>query len=144
MAREVFQYEPLDSEPDVAVGLSLPINIEAGKFKSTYTTTDQARTNIKNLLLTIKGERVFQPDFGTNLYKILFEPNTEFLRDNISDEIKSSISKWTPYINLEAVEVSGQDNAVRVKVKYTVSPSNFGSSITLEFDLSTGISSEIE
>jgi len=144
MAREVFKYEPLDFELDVAVGLSLPINIVNGKFKSTYTTVDQARTNLKNLLLTIKGERVFQPDFGTNLYKVLFEPNTESLRDNIKEEIKSSVSKWTPYINLETINVSGQDNTVRVKISYTVSPSNFGSSITLEFDLSTGISSEIE
>jgi len=143
MAREVFKYEPIDSEPDVAVGLALPINIMRGKFKSTYTTTDQARTNLKNLLLTIKGERVFQPDFGTNLYKVLFEPNTEFLRDNIREEIKSSVSKWTPYINLKSIQVSGQDNTVRVKIDYSVSPSNFGSSITLEFDLSTGISSEI-
>jgi len=143
MAREVFKYEPIDSEPDVAVGLALPINIMGGKFKSTYTTTDQARTNLKNLLLTIKGERVFQPDFGTNLYKVLFEPNTEFLRDNIREEIKSSVSKWTPYINLKSIQVSGQDNTVRVKIDYSVSPSNFGSSITLEFDLSTGISSEI-
>ena len=143
MAREVFQYEPLDSEPDVAVGLALPINIVGGKFKSTYTTTDQARTNLKNLLLTIKGERVFQPDFGTNLYNILFEPNTEFLRENIKEEIKSSISKWTPYINLENINVVGQENTVRIRIAYTVSPSNFGSSITLEFDLMTGISSEI-
>ena len=143
MAREIFKYNPLDSEPDVAIGLSLPINIMGGKFKSTYTTTDQARTNFKNLLLTIKGERVFQPDFGTNLYKLLFEPNTESLRDNIKEEIKSSVSKWTPYVNLETINVSGQDNTVRVKIDYTVSPSNFGSSITLEFDLTTGISSEM-
>ena len=144
MVREVFQYEPLDFEPDIAIGLSLPINIIGGKFKSTYTTIDQARTNLKNLLLTIKGERVFQPDFGTNLYKVLFEPNTEFLRDNIKEEIKGSVSKWTPYINLESINVSGQENTVRVNINYTVSPSNFGSTITLEFDLSTGISSEIE
>ena len=48
------------------------------------------------------------------------------------------------YKLIASVKVSGQDNAVRVKIDYTVSPSNFGSSITLEFDLSTGISSEIE
>ena len=143
MAREIFKYEPLDLEPDVAVGLSLPLNIERGKFAQTYTTTDQARTNFKNLLLTIKGERVFQPDFGTNLYSVLFEPNTEFLRENIKDEITNAVSKWTPYINLSSVDVTGKENTVRIKINYTISPSNFGSSITLEFDLSTGIPSEV-
>tara|TARA_R110000796_G_scaffold82592_1_gene181011 strand:- start:52787 stop:53224 length:438 start_codon:yes stop_codon:yes gene_type:complete len=143
MAREIFKYEPLDLQVDTAVGLSLPINLENGKFKQTYTTADQARTNLKNLLLTIKGERVFQPDFGTNLYNILFEPNTESLKENIKEEIKDSISKWVPYITISSIVVVGEDNTVRIKINYKVSPSNFGSSITLEFDLSTGISSEL-
>jgi hypothetical protein len=52
---------------NTALGINLPFNGPFVVFNSTYTTDAQALANLKNLLLTYKGERLFQPNFGTNL-----------------------------------------------------------------------------
>ena len=46
------------------------------------TTFDQSRSNLKNLLLTKKGERVLQPNFGSGLQDLLFEPIDDELKIN--------------------------------------------------------------
>ena len=70
MARPIYKYQPINETPDVAIGLSIPfnnssnsrpININyasgstsgASVFVQTYTTEDQAVSNLKNLLLTL-------------------------------------------------------------------------------------------
>jgi hypothetical protein len=66
---------------NTALGITLPFNGPFGLFTSTYTTQQQALSNLKNLLLTAKGERVNQPKFGTDLIRLLFEPNTDLCFD---------------------------------------------------------------
>ena len=39
-------------------------------FKSSYLTKDQVISNVRNLILTNKGERIMNPDFGTNIYNL--------------------------------------------------------------------------
>ena len=50
-----------------------------GYFETTKTTIDAIKNNIKLLLQTSQGERVFQPNLGMNLRQLLFEPMTEDL-----------------------------------------------------------------
>ena len=57
-----------DEQKDVFIGVKLPIqNGQQGYFDSSLTTIDQVKTNIRNLLLTIKGERLMHPEFGTDI-----------------------------------------------------------------------------
>ena len=65
----------MDEDPNVYIGLRLPVapSETIPFFSSTTTTLEPAKFNIQNLLLTLKGERVAQPEFGSNLKKILFE-----------------------------------------------------------------------
>ena len=78
---------------DIGIGIALPFGSGVSNFKLNYTTLDQARTNIVNLLLTHKGERFMQPDFGTNLRRFLFQPNTSRLEDEIKAEIQEKLPK---------------------------------------------------
>ena len=74
MAYELSKKVVIDTEEfnDYAVGLSLPLkNGDGGFFEQNLTTFDQARSNLKNLLLTKKGERVLQPNFGSGLQDLL-------------------------------------------------------------------------
>jgi hypothetical protein len=69
--RKEYRIHPLDLKRNVAIGVVLPMGGNP-LFKLSYTTEEQALSNLKNLLLTRKGERPFQPLFGTNIYSILF------------------------------------------------------------------------
>ena len=64
-----------------AYGITLPVkNGGTGFFEQAFTSREQAKSNLINLLLTERGERVMQPDFGTGLKSLLFEHPSEFGR----------------------------------------------------------------
>ena len=90
------------------IGVTIPFNNPNGVFYQSYTNRVQVFSNVKNLLLTAKGERYMQPDFGTELRFILFENITsesEF-GDRIRGEIISAISTWLPYLSITNLEVN--------------------------------------
>ena len=79
-------YEQIISinNPDVAVGITLPFTQTNGRlFNLSYSTEEQALSNLKNLILTRQGERIMQPLFGTNLQDSLFEQNDDLLKSSI-------------------------------------------------------------
>jgi phage baseplate assembly protein W len=128
-----------DLNPDVRIGLKLPFTRDrAGLFGLTETTLEQAGHNIKNLLLTAKGERVMQPDFGSGLRELLFEQYTEDLTDRIKEEIQEAMSTWLPYIVISSVDIIQDEtnpNQTKVDLDFSLNyePNRF-ESITLNFD----------
>jgi phage baseplate assembly protein W len=90
---------------NTGIGINLPFIGPYSVFNSTYTTEAQALANLKNLLLTYKGERVFQPSFGTDLPKVLFEPNTQEIKPVIVEIISEAVDFWLPFINLVDIDV---------------------------------------
>ncbi len=111
---------------DFAYGITLPVQRgNTGMFAQAFSSFEQAKTNLKNLLLTSKGERIQQPNFGTGLKSLLFEQNTDLLAENIQKVITSSVSFWLPYINIDEIDVKMTDamkdnNRAEVSVQFTV------------------------
>lgn len=86
------------------------------------------KSNLMHLLLTTKGERLYMPDFGTNLRKYIFEPNLETVSSDIRSEIQSAINKYIPNLKIDNLQVqTNEDNehAVFVKLEYTVTNDTF-------------------
>lgn len=94
---------------DFAYGITLPIQISNVAFNQSFLSIDAIKTNIKNLLLTKKRERVMQPEFGSGLHEILFEFNDDDLADRIEDTITSAIETWLPYVTIEEILVEQDD-----------------------------------
>jgi phage baseplate assembly protein W len=111
----------------VAIGITLTLQRGSnGYFSQSFQTKDQVKSNIKNLILTSKGERLMQPDFGTNLYDVLFSQNTDDLEQSIQDSIEDAISIWMPYINIVEIFVDQNNtnidrNIFAVSLKYQIS-----------------------
>ena len=74
-------------------------------FVTVYTVDNQIFDKLKNLLLTRLGERVLQPTFGTDLFKILFEVNSQDLQQQINEYIQPAVAYWLPEINLTNIIV---------------------------------------
>lgn len=66
---------------------------------------EQAKQNLKVLLMTRKGERWMDPDFGTNLIQLLFHPSVDILKQEITEEIDSAVSKYMSYLSLESIKI---------------------------------------
>ena len=141
MAIEI-KLHPLDFEPDIAIGIDLPMMAGTGAaFKLNYTTLDQAVANAKNLLLTNRGERIMQPDFGCDLRNTLFENITEDLITKLEDRIKSSFDYWLPYIFINKLVVTPypDQNKITLLIEISLEGNQFDTrSIQLELTNTNG------
>mgnify|MGYP000240371746 FL=1 len=120
--RKEYFYNPIDFKKDVAVGVKLPFGKPNGLFTLSYTTEEQAVSNLKNLLLTKKGERPFQPLFGSDVYAQLFENIDLNLSDRISETLSKDIKFWLPYIVIDNIDIETEPdrNFVRIKLRFRV------------------------
>ena len=126
MAYELNKKIVIDTEEfnNYAVGITLPIQRgEDGYFRQSFKTFDQVRSNLKNLLLTKKGERIFQPDFGSGLHDLLFNPATEKFEEDLENTINDAVAKWLPYvivedINIDITKAMTDNNQAKVSLKF--------------------------
>ena len=101
-----------DRDENVFIGIDLPFrksDTGEGWFTSTTTTIDAVKNNIRNLLLTNKGERFLQPNLGLNLRQYLFEQYTPEMVDMIKVEISDTIRIWLPFVEIKQIEVDMDD-----------------------------------
>jgi phage baseplate assembly protein W len=114
---------------DYAIGLSLPLQMTTNTFNQTYDNLLQLKSNVKNLLLTRKGERLAQPNFGTNLHSLLFEQNDDSLEGKIYQAIDGSVKYWLPQLSINEISVEATDemrneNMVGVSIVFTANYNN--------------------
>jgi phage baseplate assembly protein W len=111
---------------DKSVGVTLPFTIgNNGFFAVSYTTKEQVKSDLKNLILTNRGERLMQPEFGCNLRRAIFEQIGPETYSYIRGEIENSIQRWLPYIIVNDVSVtsdsaSKDNNRINVQLDYTL------------------------
>lgn len=87
------------------------------------------------LLLTNPGDRVMLPTYGTPLRRLVFEPNTSMLADNVKSVIIQSINQWEPRIVVESIDV--ENNAVNANLPYGDSKQNLESFLYIKIKFST-------
>jgi len=104
----------LDLDPDVTIGLSLPMKHDdiKGFFPATSTTIMQTRSNIRNLLLTNKGERIGQPTFGANIMGIIFEQMDDELINQVESNISEAMAEWLPHVTISKLNVEPDESEI--------------------------------
>lgn len=83
---------------------------------------DAVKESIKNLIMTDRGERLFQPDLGGNITAMLFENITPSVLKLIEDNVRDTISIYEPRAEVANVAVSSNidDNVVRVNITFYI------------------------
>ena len=129
--------DPRDLQRNTAIGIRLPFNAP-GVFYSTFSTKDQLKYNLINLLLTSKGERIYNPEFGTLLKAQLFNPMTEASFGDIEDSIIDSVQTYIPEIRINNVEFIQEgeygSNSLVVKIAYQILISGQTDTVTVNFE----------
>tara|TARA_B100000902_G_C27246801_1_gene883041 strand:- start:854 stop:1270 length:417 start_codon:yes stop_codon:yes gene_type:complete len=130
----------IDRNDDIFVGIEFPLDHSVqGFFRKTKTIRQQVKSNIRNLLLTEKGERLFQPNFGSNLKSLLFEQITSETLLNVENDIRESIATWLPYVILNDVFVIQDErspNLILTSVEYSTNlEPNALDTITFQFEV---------
>tara|TARA_Y100001937_G_C7056918_1_gene301870 strand:+ start:482 stop:883 length:402 start_codon:yes stop_codon:yes gene_type:complete len=77
---------------------------------------------IRNLILTVPGDRPFQPALGSDVYESLFETLDQITASNIQQQIETTIIKYEPRVRLNDVRVSPNipNNSFDVRINYTI------------------------
>ena len=109
-----------DLDPDVLIGLQLPLGVhQNGVFKQTQTLLEQTKSNIRNLLLTRRGERLGNPTFGSNLMRVLFEPNEpDVLKVQVEETINESLSEFLPFVTLVETQVTNDGHTLNIVAQF--------------------------
>ena len=108
-----------------------------GYFKSTKTTVDAIKNNIRLLLQTHRGERVFQPNLGMDLRSIIFEPLTEDITIQIENNIVDVFSRWLPFLDLRNIQIERREdlNQVTINIDFNIKRTpNSLESVQVTFD----------
>lgn len=140
------KYYPEDIQEYGSLGILLPMNADGrnssgGIFSVSRTTEEQAVSNYVNLLMTKKGERYMQPQFGVGLPFKLFEQNTDILQIEIEQEIRNQANFWLPYIINDSILVrtakdipglaASSENAIQIVITFRVTESGANQTITI-------------
>ena len=135
MAFEVKRIDPLDRQPRVAVGVSIPFTSE-GVFSSTFTTKDAIKNNIINFFLTGVGERFLNPNIGTGLRNLLFEQLTQDKIEAIEQEVRRSLRRYFPAVNPLEIKTLGipDSNTVNFSMRYSISETGIEDTLSINFE----------
>jgi len=102
MAQIIQNKYPIDTEARRAVGFGFPLNGDA-VFVPTFQTRDQIKANLVNYLLTNRGERVFNPNFGADLRNLLFENVSDTTTEDLRERIQNDINSFFPEVQVKQV-----------------------------------------
>jgi phage baseplate assembly protein W len=132
---QTIRVNPLDLQKNIAIGVSLPFN-GPGVFNSTFTTKDQIKSNLVNLLLTDIGERVMNPTFGCDLKRFIFEGITEENSSLIVESVTNSINIFVPEVTVTNITVNPNTdyNSIDVDISYILNISQTPDQITVQFN----------
>ena len=105
----------------------LPLTLDpTDGYRLTKTTRENAQQNLKMLVLTSPGERIWEPDFGVGLFNYLFELDTQFLQYDIRERVRSQVRRYLPFITIlgisfgEEVFNTTDRNTLAVIINYSV------------------------
>lgn len=138
MAYRIENSNPLDLDYKLAVGVSVPFvgSIISGSdavFSSTYTTIEQLRSDIINYVLTNKGERVLNPNYGSDLRRFVFQNITGVNLNNLKLQIIDGLKINFPQIITNDVVINPDydTNSINIIIDYSFASNRNSIDITL-------------
>ena len=89
-----------------------PITGDVAKVKN----VTSVKRGINNILLTENSERLFQPEVGSGLKNLLFEPMTNLTAQLLEDEVRSAIDAWESRAQVININVIPEEEYNRYRV----------------------------
>jgi phage baseplate assembly protein W len=80
------------------------------------TTFDDIRSSLYFFISTKKGERWYDPDFGTRLHEFIFEKNDGITAREIRDSIKTDVEKYFNNVTIEEIAIDQSESTNRLTI----------------------------
>ena len=99
------------------LGITLPVRLgNRGYFETTTDVVVQIKSNLKNLLMTKRGERLGNPSFGCDIQLFIFNPLTDETISNIRGSIETAVQVWLPFLTIKNVSVTKDEDRNRMAI----------------------------
>jgi phage baseplate assembly protein W len=86
------------------------------------------KADLMHLILTRKGQRLYNPDFGTDLLRFIFQPNDDMTLSEIKSEVKTVVKKYLPNLTINEITVTETEEseyAAVINIDYTITDGVF-------------------
>lgn len=115
--------------------LAFPFRIGAdGRTAAPVNDDAHVRDELLQLLLTSPAERLFLPEFGGGVRKLVFEPASEALRGVVKARITNALSRWLGHrLTVELIDVVWDDALATLEVTVKYRPAGSADSRILKF-----------
>jgi len=112
------------------INIAFPFQSSDNGFflKMNDTSADAIKSDLMFLLLTPSGSRYYNPEFGCNLLKFIFEPNDGLTFSQIEDEISTAVKRYLPKLTINKVDIvesTENGHLATVTIKYTLTDDVF-------------------
>ena len=108
----------------VFLGSTLPLKRgNRGYFETTTDALANEKSKFINLILTKKKERVANPDFGCDLWRLLFEQKDSSIQELAQQYVQDAVDAFMPYLVLQEIRILNldtfaSDNTINLYVRY--------------------------
>ena len=127
----------LDGTIDITgVGWAFPIRPDVRGKIAMVRGADTIERSIRLILQTVKGERVMRPEFGSELYRLMFMPNDATTAGLARRYVQEALLRWEPRIELQEVNaVPDEDDTacLRIHIRYTIRATNSDRNLVFPF-----------
>ena len=123
---------PLDLNNNARIGVAFPLN-DINMAAGTQTTREQLKTNLLNILLTVPGERINNPNYGIGLKNQVFKNSIDAI--TLQENINGQLAFWLPEIIITEVTVQQNIDQYRISIKlnYSISLDESEDSIQINY-----------
>lgn len=120
--------------------LAFPFRIGSdGRSAAPQSDTDHIRDELLQLLLTSPGERLFLPEFGGGVRRLVFEPASDVLRGVVKARITNALSRWlSQRLTVELIDVTFDSPTAQLEVTVKYRPAGSPDSRVVKFQRSGG------
>jgi phage baseplate assembly protein W len=96
---------------------------------------DEIRESLYIILSTIPGERVTNPEFGCNIYDLIWSPIDKATKILMDEVIRAAVTRYEPRVEIEAINIDSDDEAgtVYIHLDYTIRKVNVRTNIVYPF-----------
>ena len=105
----------------ISINFPFKDDLTDGKLlKMNTTTVNDIRSSLYFFISTKKGERWYDPEFGTKLYEFLFEKNDEITASQIRDSLKTDIEKYFNNVTIKDITInqSEETNKLTINISF--------------------------
>jgi len=94
---------------------------------------DLVKQDLLNHFSIRKGEKLMQPNFGSLIWSLMFEPLSDSVNDLIVNDVKQIVG-YDPRLGLNNITITSQEYGIQIELDLVFIPTNQVTKMSMTFD----------